>query len=623
MTASASHRIAATLALGAHRAAVLLERPPQRERQARRSRRPGGRRGATWRIAYPSAPSPVPGVSGLMPHTIGPPTIAAPRSDVGREVRPHHVGGDAPAPAEHRRHPGEASPQRRRGSARERSAARSATSRIIRTAGSACRRYRRYPSRSPGAADARWSRVRSASCHVMSGFTAAGRRSTPPRRRPGRCRCTRDRGARGRARPITGVVRNVTWSQLQTLTIAPANASLAAVPPTSARASSSSVDRPGPGEIGGGHQPVVPGTDDDGVDVVVRRLACAPLCPLGVGASPIRRYRCRSVTLRSRPPARATCVPPERAERAVRAQHRRAAARRHRAARPAPAAAHRPARRRRAWPTAAVDRVGDELDVWLLPPLAYTKSNEHAWSPGTFWLSAETLLAVLDDIGRCVAMTPARRLVFLNGHGGNSALVGVANRELRLRHGLMTFLAHPGVPPDQGGPSAADELGHGRARRHRRDVARCCTSRPSSSTCRRPRAQRARAPRRQPLRALRRHGVVRVAVERLRRQTAYIGDPTGATAERGAELFDGGGRPRSARRWREIAAFEFAALTMSPDDLRIDGDRLWARLAGARRDRRDRGPERRARLRPPRAHRRRPRRARPRGRRGCATSAST
>ena len=110
---------------------------------------------------------------------------------------------------------------------------------------------------------------------------------------------------------------------------------------------------------------------------------------------------------------------------------------------------------------AAVERVGDELDVWLLPPLAYTKSNEHAWSPGTVWLSASTMLAVLDDIGRCVAMTPARRLVFMNGHGGNSALVNVANRELRLRHGLMTFLAHPGVPPDQGGASPADELGMG------------------------------------------------------------------------------------------------------------------------------------------------------------------
>jgi len=69
----------------------------------------------------------------------------------------------------------------------------------------------------------------------------------------------------------------------------------------------------------------------------------------------------------------------------------------------------------------AVERIGEQLDVWLLPPLAYTKSNEHAWSAGTIWLSADTLLRVLDDIGRCVATTPARRLVFFNGHGGNSA----------------------------------------------------------------------------------------------------------------------------------------------------------------------------------------------------------
>ena len=110
---------------------------------------------------------------------------------------------------------------------------------------------------------------------------------------------------------------------------------------------------------------------------------------------------------------------------------------------------------------AAVRRVGEELDVWLLPPLAYTKSNEHAWSAGTVWLSATTLLGVLDDIGRCVAMTAARKLVFLNGHGGNSALVGVANREIRLAHGLMTFLAHPGLPPDQGGESGEYELGMG------------------------------------------------------------------------------------------------------------------------------------------------------------------
>ncbi len=108
-----------------------------------------------------------------------------------------------------------------------------------------------------------------------------------------------------------------------------------------------------------------------------------------------------------------------------------------------------------------VKRFGDELDLWLLPTMAYTKSNEHALFPGSVWMSAETMLRVLDDLGRSVAMLPTKRLAFLNAHGGNTGLLNVANRELRLAHGLMTFLAHPGVPPDQGGPSHASELGMG------------------------------------------------------------------------------------------------------------------------------------------------------------------
>ncbi|MGE0881302.1 MAG: creatininase family protein [Acidimicrobiia bacterium] len=112
---------------------------------------------------------------------------------------------------------------------------------------------------------------------------------------------------------------------------------------------------------------------------------------------------------------------------------------------------------------AAMQEYGEDLDLWMLPTLAMTKSNEHAWSAGTMWLSAETLLKVLSDIARCVAMTPAKRLVFLNGHGGNTAMLNVACREARLEHGLMTFLTHPGGPPrDHGGAAPAnDELGMG------------------------------------------------------------------------------------------------------------------------------------------------------------------
>lgn len=111
--------------------------------------------------------------------------------------------------------------------------------------------------------------------------------------------------------------------------------------------------------------------------------------------------------------------------------------------------------------TAAVEVVGEKLNAWLLPTLPFTKSNEHAWSAGTFWLSAQTLMAVIDDIARCVAMTSAKKLVFVNGHGGNSALMAMMNREVRLKHGLQTFLAHPHMPADQGGSSGANELGMG------------------------------------------------------------------------------------------------------------------------------------------------------------------
>jgi creatinine amidohydrolase len=186
---------------------------------------------------------------------------------------------------------------------------------------------------------------------------------------------------------------------------------------------------------------------------------------------------------------------------------------------------------------AAVERVGADLDVWLLPSLAYTKSNEHAWSAGTIWLSATTLLAVLDDIGRCVATTAARKLVFFNGHGGNSALAGVANREIRLAHGLMTFLAHPGVPPDQGGSSPAGELGmgiHGGADETSLmlhlapdlvDMARATRNIPESLA---------------ENRYVRFGGAVGFGwLSDDFGPDGHIGDPTVATAQRGAALFDG------------------------------------------------------------------------------------
>jgi creatinine amidohydrolase/Fe(II)-dependent formamide hydrolase-like protein len=89
-----------------------------------------------------------------------------------------------------------------------------------------------------------------------------------------------------------------------------------------------------------------------------------------------------------------------------------------------------------------------ETKAWALPPLNYGKSNEHTGFPGTIKLSATTLLAVLHDIAQSVHAAGFRRLALINGHGGNSALLEVAARDIRAATGLMCFCLQPGLYVD-------------------------------------------------------------------------------------------------------------------------------------------------------------------------------
>lgn len=98
--------------------------------------------------------------------------------------------------------------------------------------------------------------------------------------------------------------------------------------------------------------------------------------------------------------------------------------------------------------------------VFLLPTISVALSREHVWAPGTLSLTPQTLLSLLNDLGGSLQSAGVSRLVFLNGHGGNSAILRVACRELRVQYGIMTFLAHPQLPLDQGGTARDDaEMG--------------------------------------------------------------------------------------------------------------------------------------------------------------------
>ena len=204
--------------------------------------------------------------------------------------------------------------------------------------------------------------------------------------------------------------------------------------------------------------------------------------------------------------------------------------------------------------TAVVDDVGDELDIWQLPTLSISKSNEHAWSPGTLWYSAETLLAMLRDLGRCLATTGAERLVFLNGHGGNTTLLATALRELRVQYGFKTFLVHPAVPPAYGGTAPAEELGMG-IHGGRNETSIYLHLRPDD-------VDMTKCERKVP-EALADNEFVKFGgpvmfgwLSNDFDPEGYIGDPTGASAELGKQLFEAN-VAHLARQMAEIKTFDF------------------------------------------------------------------
>ncbi|MFD1953484.1 creatininase family protein [Paenibacillus thailandensis] len=93
--------------------------------------------------------------------------------------------------------------------------------------------------------------------------------------------------------------------------------------------------------------------------------------------------------------------------------------------------------------TEAMEKVGPDEQIWVLPPISYGKSNEHIGIPGTISLSASTLAGLVTDIASSLKASGFRRLLLFNTHGGNMDLLNVIAREIRISSGMMVFYLAP------------------------------------------------------------------------------------------------------------------------------------------------------------------------------------
>lgn len=88
---------------------------------------------------------------------------------------------------------------------------------------------------------------------------------------------------------------------------------------------------------------------------------------------------------------------------------------------------------------AALARIPDSTPVLFMPPQNVGFSTEHTNYPGTLTLAPATIIALWTELGACAARAGIRKLLLLNGHGGQVSVMDIVARELRMKHGLMVY----------------------------------------------------------------------------------------------------------------------------------------------------------------------------------------
>ncbi|WP_158889868.1 creatininase family protein [Amycolatopsis anabasis] len=78
----------------------------------------------------------------------------------------------------------------------------------------------------------------------------------------------------------------------------------------------------------------------------------------------------------------------------------------------------------------------------LTPCLRFGASDHHLPFGGTLSLSVDTAIGVLTDLGTSIAASGGRRLVIVNGHGGNRGVCHAAAAKLSARHDLAVAVVH-------------------------------------------------------------------------------------------------------------------------------------------------------------------------------------
>jgi creatinine amidohydrolase len=86
----------------------------------------------------------------------------------------------------------------------------------------------------------------------------------------------------------------------------------------------------------------------------------------------------------------------------------------------------------------AVLKASQSVSILMVPTLTIGCSDHHLAFGGTISFSSSTYSRMLNDIGESLVTCGFRKIIFLNAHGGNEALMIQAANDLMVRHPIWT-----------------------------------------------------------------------------------------------------------------------------------------------------------------------------------------
>jgi creatinine amidohydrolase len=74
------------------------------------------------------------------------------------------------------------------------------------------------------------------------------------------------------------------------------------------------------------------------------------------------------------------------------------------------------------------ERIGDK--IWIAPEIPYGQSFDLSFYSGTFSVPSEVMADYVYHIGKSMYENGLKKLIFINGHGGNATALGLASQKL-------------------------------------------------------------------------------------------------------------------------------------------------------------------------------------------------